>query len=241
MKNIPDKSIDMIFSDLPYGVTAKNKWDSIIPFEPMWEQMKRIIKDNGIILLFGQNLFSAKLILSNEKMYKYTIIWKKTTPTNFLNANRMPMRVHEDIMVFYKSQPTYNPQKTTGHVRKVSKAEHKRNSIVTEDYNEHGLTTYDSTERFPTDIWEFSTDKQKSAIHPTQKPIDLCRYAIKTYSNIGDTVLDITCGSGTIPLAAKLEGRNYIGFDNGVCEREEMYGKPWADIARERIEKELDQ
>lgn len=241
MKLIADKSIDMIFVDLPYQKTH-NSWDVMIPFEPMWEQFERIIKDNGAILLFGQDKFTAKLMLSNEKLHRYNIIWKKTTTTGFLNANRMPLRSHEDIMVFYKSLPTYNPQKTTGHKRKVSKAEHKRNSTVTTDYGKHDLTTYDSTERFPTSVWEFATDKQKSAIHPTQKPVDLCRYAIRTYTNEGDTVLDCCCGSGSIPLAAYLEGRNYIGMDNGVCEKKnsEYFGKPWAEVATERIKKEGD-
>lgn len=231
MTEIPDKSIDMIFCDLPYGKT-KNKWDNVIPYNPMWKQFERIIKSNGAILLFGQDKFTARTMLSNEKLHRYNIIWKKTTPTGFLNANRMPLRTHEDIMVFYKSLPTYNPQKTTGHKRKVSKAEHKVNCEKTNDYGEHGLTTYDSTERYPTSVWEFATDKQKEPIHPTQKPIDLCRYAIRTYTNEGDTVLDCCCGSGSIPLAAMLEGRNYIGMDNGYSERHERL---WADVATDRI------
>ena len=237
MAEIPDQSIDMIFVDLPYGVTAKNKWDNVIPYEPMWKQFERIIKSNGAILLFGQDKFTARTMLSNEELHRYNIIWKKTTPTGFLNANRMPLRTHEDIMVFYKSLPTYNPQKTTGHKRKVSKAEHKVNCEKTNDYGEHGLTTYDSTERYPTSVWEFATDKQKEPIHPTQKPIDLCRYAIRTYTNEGDTVLDCCCGSGSIPLAAMLENRNYIGMDNGICEKKnsKYFGWYWADVATERI------
>lgn len=252
MTEIPDQSIDMIFTDLPYGVTAKNKWDNVIPYEPMWKQFERIIKPNGAILLFGQDKFTARTMLSNEELHRYNIIWKKTTPTGFLNANRMPLRTHEDIMVFntdieipdhedimvfYKSLPTYNPQKTTGHKRKVSKAEHKVNCEKTNDYGEHGLTTYDSTERYPTSVWEFATDKQKEPIHPTQKPIDLCRYAIRTYTNEGDTVLDCCCGSGSIPLAAMIEGRNYIGMDNGSCEKKnsKYFGWSWADVATDRI------
>lgn len=239
MKQIDEGSIDMIFTDLPYGVTAKNKWDTVIPYKPLWEQFERIVKPNGVILLFGQDKFTAKTILSNEKLHRYNIIWQKITPTGFLNANRMPMRTHEDIMVFYKSLPTYNPQKTTGHKRKVSKAEHKQNCEVTKDYGEHGLTTYDSTERYPTSVWKFSTDKQKEAIHSTQKPIDLCRYAIRTYTNEGDVVLDCCCGSGSIPIAAMLEGRNFIAMDNGFCEKKnsKYYGWSWADVAWDRIEK----
>lgn len=231
MKQIDAESIDMIFCDLPYQVTHSS-FDIMIPFEPMWGQFERIIKDNGAILLFGQGLFTARLILSNEKLYRYNIIWKKTTPTGFLNANRMPLRTHEDIIVFYKSLPTYNPQKTYGHERKVSKAEHKLGSAMTTNYGGYSLTTYDSTERFPTSVWEFSTDKQHEAIHPTQKPLELCKYAIRTYTNEGDTVLDCCCGSGSIPLAAYLERRNYIGMDNGFSE---VHNRFWADIATERI------
>lgn len=236
MNDIDDCSIDMIFCDLPYGVTH-NKWDSVIPIEQLWEQYERIIKPNGVILLFGQDKFTAKIMLSNEKLHRYNIIWEKTTPTGFLNANKMPLRTHEDIMVFYKHLPTYNPQKTTGHKRKVSKAEHKTNCAQTTNYGEHNLTTYDSTERFPTSIWKFATDKQISAIHPTQKPLELCKYAIKTYTNENDIVLDNCCGSGTIPLAAKLTNRHFIGIDNGICDNKKSKydGMYWADIARNRI------
>jgi DNA modification methylase len=238
MKKIKPKSVNMVFCDLPYGVTQRNKWDSVIPPELLWEQYERIITDNGAILLFGQDKFTAMMMLFKSDIHRYNIIWKKTTPTGFLNAKKMPMRTHEDIMVFYKNLPTYNPQKTTGHKRKVSTAEHKRNSTVTTDYGEHGLHTYDSTERYPTSVWEFPTDKQKCPLHPTQKPIELCRYTIRTYTNEGDLVLDNCCGSGSIPLAAKLENRNYIGMDNGICEKKNSKydGWFWADVARDRIE-----
>lgn len=240
MEQLPDESIDMIFCDLPYGVTARNKWDSIIPPAKLWEQYERIIKPNGAILLFGQDKFTAKMMLSNERLHRYNIVWQKTTPTGFLNANKMPLRSHEDIMVFYKSLPVYHPQKTSGHIRKVSTANHKRNSEQSMDYGKYGLHTYDSTERYPTSVWKFATDKQKVALHPTQKPIELCRYAIRTYTNPGDLVLDNCCGAGSIPLAAKLEGRHYIGMDNGVCEKEgNNFGIPWVDIAIKRIEKRL--
>jgi len=237
MKQIPSWSVDMIFCDLPYGVTARNKFDVTIAPELLWEQYERIIKPNGAILLFGQDKFTAKMMLSNEKHHRYNIIWEKTTPTGFLNARRMPLRTHEDIMVFYKSLPTYNPQKTTGHLRKISSSIHKRGCVESNNYNAVAHTSYDSTERFPTSVWRFPTDKQKSAIHPTQKPIDLCRYAIRTYSNEGDLILDNCCGSGSILLAAKLEGRNFIGMDNGSCETKgsKFFGMRWVDIARERV------
>lgn len=122
MKNIPNKSVDCIITDLPYQQTSRNKWDVIIPFEPLWEQYKRITKDNAAIILFANGMFTAELMMSNKRMWRYNLIWKKTQPTGFLNAKKMPLRCHEDICIFYKKLPTYNPQKTTGHVRKVSKS-----------------------------------------------------------------------------------------------------------------------
>lgn len=220
MTDVPNKSIDLIFCDLPYGVT-KNKWDSVIDLPSLWKQYERIIKNNGAIVLFGQDKFSAKLMLSNEKLHRYNIIWQKTSPTGFLNAKRMPLRSHEDILVFYKEMPTYNPQKTTGHERKVSTAMHKRDSIKTTNYGEHGLTTYDSTERYPKSVWTFKTDKQKEAIHPTQKPIALCEEIIKTYTNIGEVVLDNCVGSGTTIIACENTGRYCIAMEND----KELYDK----------------
>lgn len=149
-------------------------------------------------------------MLSNEKLHRYNLIWEKTTPTGHLNAKKMPLRSHEDILVFYKQLPTYNPQKTTGHERKVSTANHKRNSKKTTNYGEHGLTTYDSTERYPKSVWRFSTDKQKSAFHPTQKPLKLIEELVKTYSNEGDLVLDNCAGSGTTGIACIGTNRNFI-------------------------------
>lgn len=213
MKEIKDKSIDMILCDLPYGITARNKWDEIIPFESLWNQYERIIKPNGSIVLTCSQPFTSMLLMSNKKLFKYSLVWQKTTPTGFLNAKKMPLRTHEDILVFYKSLPTYNPQKTTGHKRKVSKAEHKINCVKTTDYGEHGLTTYDSTERYPTSVLSFSTDKQKSALHPTQKPVALFEWLIKTYTNEGELVLDNCIGSGTTAIACINTKRNFIGFE----------------------------
>ena len=241
MKFIPDQSIDFICCDLPFGLT-KNKWDSVIPLDLLWEQYLRIIKPNGPIILFGQDKFSAKLMLSQEKLHRYNIIYEKTTPTGHLNANRMPLRSHEDIMIFntdveaiiehgdilifYKKLPTYNPQKTFGHERKVSTAEHKRNSKKTENYGEHGLTGYDSTERHPKSVWRFSTDKQTSAIHPTQKSLKLIEQLVKTYSNENDLGLDNCSGSGTFAEACINTNRNYI-----CMEQEQKY----FDLSIERI------
>lgn len=228
MKNIPDESIDMILCDLPYG-TTKNKWDIVIPFDAFWSNYKRIIKDNEIAILFADGRFTAELIQSNIKMWRYNLIWEKTQPTGFLNANRMPLRNHEDICVFYKHLPVYNPQKTTGHKRKISTAKHKRNCVKTSDYGEHNLTSYDSTERFPTSVLKFSKDIQKSALHPTQKPVALCEYLIKTYTNENDLVLDNCMGSGTTGVACLHTNRNFIGI-----ELDENYFQ----IAKDRIEKE---
>ena len=223
MKRIPDKQIDMILCDLPYGVTSRNKWDSQLPLVDLWQEYKRIIKDNGAILLFAQGMFTAKLMTSNPEMWRYNLIWEKTQPTGFLNAKRMPLRSHEDICVFYKKLPTYNPQKTTGHIRKVSSAEHKRNCKETTDYGKHNFVSYDSTERYPLSVLKmpqdidtvitFSKDTQKEALHPTQKPIALCEYLIKTFSNEGDLILDNCMGSGTTGVAAMNTNRDFIGIE----------------------------
>lgn len=227
MKNIPDRSINMILCDLPYGQTQRNKWDTVIPFEPLWRQYKRIIKDNGVIVLFANGMFTAELMLSNKAMWKYNIIWEKTQPTGFLNAKKMPLRNHEDICIFYNKLPIYNPQKSTGHTRKVSKAEHKVGCKSTTDYGEHGLTTYDSTERYPKSVWKFAKDIQKSALHPTQKPVALLEELIKTYTSEGDLVLDNCMGSGSTGVACVNTNRNFIGM-----ELDEKY----FNIAKERIE-----
>lgn len=227
MDNIPDKSVDMILTDLPYG-TTQCKWDSIIPFEPLWQQYNRIIKDNGAIVLFGTEPFSSHLRLSNLKNYKYDWIWDKVKGTGFLNAKKQPMRNHELISVFYKKQCTYNPQKTLGHVKKKS---YKRKELQTDVYGEmKNDCTYESTERYPRSIQVFSTDTQNSSLHPTQKPVALCEYMIKTYTNSGDTVLDSCMGSGTTGVAAKNLGRKFIGI-----ELDEKY----FEIAKNRIIKEV--
>ena len=213
MKNIDNKSIDLIVTDLPYGQTTRNKWDSVIPFEPLWEQYERIIKDNGAIILFGNGMFTADLMHSNRKLWKYNLIWEKTQPTGFLNAKKMPLRSHEDICIFYKKPPTYNPQMTDGHVRKVSKASHHVNAKDTLVYGESGWTDYDSTKRYPKSIWKFAKDTQKSALHPTQKSLELIKCLIRTYSNPGDLVLDSCIGSGTTAVAAIQEGRKFVGFE----------------------------
>lgn len=212
MQNIPDGSVDLILCDLPYGLT-RNKWDTVIPFDPLWAQYRRIIKDNGAIVLFGSGLFTAHLCSSASDIWRYNLVWQKTSPTGFLNANRQPLRAHEDICVFYKKQPTYNPQKTTGNKRKVSTAHHKRNSKKTTNYGDHGLKTYDSTERFPTSVLKFATDKQKSALHPTQKPVALLEWIVRTYTNQGDRVVDNAMGSRSAGVACVNTGRKFTGIE----------------------------
>ena len=226
IKDVPSGSIDLILTDPPYG-TTNCKWDIIIPFEPMWQQLKRIIKPNGAICLFGSEPFSSALRMSNIKDFKYDWYWQKTTPTGFLNAKKQPLRNIETISVFYSKQPTYNPQKTYGHKRKVSLAKHKQNCKKAEEYNDYGLASYDSTERYPTQILQFKTDRQKSALHPTQKPVALLEYLIKIYTNEGETVLDFTMGSGSTGVACVNTNRNFIGI-----ELDEGYFQ----IAKQRIE-----
>jgi site-specific DNA-methyltransferase (adenine-specific) len=209
MKAIPSGSVDLILTDPPYGTTAC-KWDSIIPLEPMWEQLKRIIKPNGAIVLTASQPFTSILVCSNLEMFRYDWVYDKPAGTGFFNAKLMPLRSHESILVFYKSLPTYNPQKTTGHKRKIA----KKKVVSSECYGKDiSLPSYDSCERYPRSIQQFKSDKRKANYHPTQKPVALMEYLIKTYTNEGDTVLDFTMGSGTTGVACVNTGRNFIGFE----------------------------
>jgi site-specific DNA-methyltransferase (adenine-specific) len=209
-KYIPNNSIDLILADLPFG-TTKCKWDSIIPFKPLWAEYKRIIKPNGAIILNAQSPFDKTLGASNLPMLRYEWVWEKTAATGHLNAKKMPMKAHEVLLVFYKKLPIYNPQKTKDHVRKVSTVSHKRMQKDSEVYNPNtGVVGYDSTERYPRSVLKFKSDKQLLNLHPTQKPIKLSEYMIKTYTNKGDVVLDNCSGSGTNGKAAKNLERKYI-------------------------------
>ena len=221
MKNLPNNSIDMILCDLPYG-TTQNKWDSIINLDKLWEQYERIIKDNGCIALTAQGVFTAKLILSNEKLFKYKIVWIKSKSTNFLNAKKQPLRKHEDICIFYKNQPVYNPQMTQGDAYDKG----FRKDQYTGSYGDFKPTHVKSNgERYPNDVLHFeeqiiddfiyvkTAESEGKVLHPTQKPVELGRYLIKTYTNIGDIILDNTCGVGSFLLSAILEDRNFIGIE----------------------------
>lgn len=209
LKLIPKESIDLVISDPPYGIT-KCEWDQVIPFEPLWVELKRVTKPNAAILIFGAEPFSSHLRLSNLKNYRYDLIFEKSHSTGWLNANRQPLRAHENISVFYEKSPTYNPQKTTGHIRKTS----ARCGNTTPIYNASSSYSYASTERYPRSIIKFASDKQKNALHPTQKPINLLKYLIKTYSNQGDTVLDFAMGSGSTGAAALELDRDFVGIES---------------------------
>ncbi|MDH7914649.1 DNA methyltransferase [Winogradskyella sp. SYSU M77433] len=221
MQSIPDKSVDMVLCDLPYG-TTQNKWDSVIDLEKLWAEYERIVKDNGAIVLTSQGVFTAKLILSNEKSFKYKITWIKSKSTNFLNAKKQPLRKHEDICVFYKKQPKYNPQMTDGEAYDKG----IRKDQYTGSYGDFKPRHVKSNgKRYPNDVVFYeeqpiddyvyvkTAESEGTVYHPTQKPIELGRYLIKTFTNQGDIVLDNACGSGSFLLSAILENRNFIGIE----------------------------
>ena len=205
MKRIPNGSVDMILCDLPYG-TTRNKWDEVLPFNTLWKEYERIIKDNGAIVLHSQQPFTSKLIMSNSKIYKYSWVWSKSQVSGFLNAKKQPLREHEDICVFYKKQCTYNPQMTKG------KMQLKNTGGDSSNYNKFEAQPHHSDEYYPKTILDFPLRRFKGG-HPTQKPVELEEYLIKTYTNEGETVLDNCIGSGTTAIAAMRTGRNYIGFE----------------------------
>ena len=230
MNNIPDKSIDMILCDLPYG-TTRNKWDSVIPFDKLWEQYNRIIKDNGAIVLFAQGMFTAQLMMSNPKMWRYNLIWDKVLTSGFLNAKRMPLRSHEDIVVFYKELPTYNPQMTQGEPLHGRGTAYKNKELTNNCYGEMTLSEDNrkgSTEKYPKSIIRQKKTHPSKTVHPTEKSVPLLEYLIKTYSNEGDVVLDNCMGSGSTGVACVNTNRKFIGI-----ELDESY----FNIAKERIEK----
>ena len=241
MQDIDAESIDLILCDLPYGKT-KNGWDAVIPADKLWAQYERIIKPNGAIILFGQDKFTATMMMSNPKLHRYNIIWSKVLKSGFLNANKMPLRNHEDIMVFYKSPPTYNPQMEVGAGKN-----HSKGSCVGKaadgKFSNRSYGNYTNVEsdrgnmKFPGSIIEFPKPHPSVAVHSTQKPVELLRWLIRTYTNTGEIVLDNCCGSGSTLIAAAQEGRRFIGIDNGVCDKKksEYCGMTWADVANLRL------
>lgn len=233
MKDIPDKSIDLILCDLPYGMT-QNAWDSYVPLGPLWEQYRRIMKVNGVVALTSHGLFTAKLIMSQEKLFKYKWVWEKSKPTNFLNAKKQPLRKHEDICIFYQRQPTYHPQMTQGEAYDKGVRKNQLSGCYGDFEPVH---VQSSGERYPTDIIYVKTaEAEGEVVHPTQKPVELGRYLIRTYTNPGDVVLDNTCGSGSFLVAALLEGRNFIGIekneDVALFKREEI---DYIEVAEKRL------
>lgn len=229
MQNIPDKSVDCILCDLPYGITAC-KWDVVIPFKPLWMQYNRIIKDIGAILLFGSEPFSSMIRMSNIKAYRYDWIWNKLRGTNFQLANKQPMKCHEICSVFYKSFPIYNPQMRCGRPYRSNSGirKHKISGLGDSSASIYRSETINNGTRFPLSIIDFKRDKEK--LHPTQKPVALLEYLIKTYTNEGDTVLDNCMGSGSTGVAAVNTNRKFIGI-----ELDEGY----FNIAKQRIDEAI--
>lgn len=236
MKQLKDASVDLILCDLPYG-TTQNKWDSVIPLEELWEQYRRIIKPNGVIALTSQGIFTARLILSNESWFRYKFVWVKSKPTNFLNARRQPLRQHEDVCIFYKSQPNYRPVMSKGEPYDKG----TRKAQYTGSYGDFRPVQVKSDgERFPTDTLYCKTAESEvggRVWHPTQKPVALGRYLIRMFTGVGDVVLDNTFGSGSFLVAAALEGRRFIGIEKN--EEVHLFKEKRIDyitIAKERLE-----
>ncbi len=217
MKNIPDGSIDMVLCDPPYGTTA-NKWDSIIDFGSMWQELERVIKDSGAIVLFASGSFTHKLIVSNEELYRYKWIWKKTKRMNFVNAKNRPMTAYEEILIFSKAHTAngslnkmkYNPQGLKPCNKVCRNGESKFGTVAGKRPSHKDVTIREWT-NYPCDILEF--DSVAKGVHPSQKPVDLLSYLIKTYTNEGETVLDFTMGSGSTGVACVETGRNFIGIE----------------------------
>lgn len=234
MQNIPDKSIDMILCDLPYGTTACS-WDTIIPFEPLWAQYKRIIKDNGAIVLFGSQPFTSALVMSNVKWFKCEWIWRKHKGTNIYGVKREPLKIHESCILFAKNKYTYNPQMTEGKPYKQRGSHNigKSDGLIIANKKVGYAKDFDSSKRYPISVQEFSNHNQKdNSFHPTQKPVALLEYLIKTYTNEGETVLDNCAGSGTTAIACLNTNRNYI-----CIEKEPKY----YEIINKRIEAHIKQ
>jgi site-specific DNA-methyltransferase (adenine-specific) len=244
MNSIKDQSVDLVLCDLPYGMT-NNRWDTLIDLVKLWEHYKRIIKPNGVIALTGQHAFTARLIMSNLSWFRYKIVWIKSKAGNFLNAQKQPLRRHEDICIFYDRQPLYLPQKVDGQpYDKGIRKDNKSGSYGS--FNSFPARSIDGS-RWPTDVQFFEEEEIKDWIytkvasdtdgvfHPTQKPVDLGRWIIRTYTRPGQVVLDNACGSGSFLVAAVLEDRHFIGIDKN--DRSFHHGKAvdYISITRKRI------
>lgn len=215
MKGIPDGSVDMILCDLPYGVT-QNKADVAIPFEPLWKAYERIIKENGCIALFGQGMFFSDLVASNKKIYRYDLVWDKVLVSGFLNAKRMPLRRHEQIAIFYKKLPVYNPIFSNGKPIHGRGSAYLNKPCTNKNYGKFDAVEdrrKGSTEKYPTSILQFQKPHPSICQHPTQKSVELLEYLIKTYTNPGETVLDNCMGSGSTGVACANTERRFIGIE----------------------------
>lgn len=209
LPQIEMNSIDLVLADIPYG-TTQCKWDSVLDLQRMWSELYRVAKPKAAVVLFSAQPFTSVLVASNLKHWRTEWIWEKGNATGFLNAKKQPLRAHENIQVFYRQQPVYNPQMTDGHERKTS----KRKIVGSDCYGQaDNEVVYDSTTRCPRDVQKFSSDKQKSKLHPTQKPVALLQYLIETYSNPGEMVLDFTMGSGSTGVACQKSARNFVGIE----------------------------
>jgi site-specific DNA-methyltransferase (adenine-specific) len=235
IKDIPDKSIDMILCDLPYGTTACH-WDTIIPFEPLWEQYKRIIKNNGAIVLTASQPFTSALVMSNPDMFKYSWIWQKAVGSNFATLKYQPMKEHEDVLIFGKGKTTYNPIMEERKGSGSERVKHKYNALESKTGEANGsLLNTERTGKYgelrnPSSVQYFNNREDSRGLHPTQKPIALMSYLIKTYTNEGDLVLDNCAGSGTTGVACKKTGRNYIGIEINPA---------YVKIAKQRLRQEV--
>ena len=233
MKKLPDRSVDMILCDLPYGIT-QNDWDCYLPLDELWAEYKRIIKSNGVIALTSSGIFTARLIMSQPKIYKYKWVWEKSKSTNFLNAKKQPLRKHEDICIFYQKQPTYNPQMRSGDPYDKG----KRKDQLCGNYGDFNPVHVKSEgERYPIDMIYFKTAESEGEVYnPTQKPVELGKYLIRTYTNPGEIVLDNTFGSGSFLVSALEEGRNFIGIEkNEDVARFKTGEVDYIKVARERL------
>ncbi len=210
LPRFPDGSVDMVLCDLPYG-TTQNKWDSVIDLARLWKEYARVLKPNGAVVLTSQGIFTARLILSQEAWFKYKLVWEKSKPTNFLNAKKQPLRKHEDICVFYREQPVYHPQMRAGDPYDKG----VRKDQLSGSYGDFQPVRVKSEgARYPTDVVYFKTAESEGPVwHPTQKPVELARYLVRTYSNPGDLILDNAFGSGSFLVAAAAEGRRYVGIE----------------------------
>lgn len=225
MYQIPDKSVDLILADLPYQ-NSKLSWDVIIPFKPLWDHYERVIKDNGTIILTSKQPFTSKLVMSNLKLFRYELIWLKTRPSNFMNAKKMYMNWHENILVFYKSLPTFNRQMEDCDIHQVKiKKQDRSNSVFIKTGEKEDYEFNNDGKKNPKSVLEFSNPNTASS-HPTQKPVLLMEYLIKTYSNEGDLVLDNVAGSGSTGVAARNTNRNFI-----LIEKEQKY----CEIIKQRL------